>query len=71
MPGQRIGPNKGKLSRGSSKDMMGVVEIITVMIRKWHRLHRKAPQLVFVLEEFQAPDRENLEQLDLSSELTM
>lgn len=52
-------------------DMMRVVEIITVMIRQWHRLHRKAPQLVFVLEGFQAPDRENPEKFDVSSELTM
>lgn len=52
-------------------DMRGLVEIITVMIKQWHRLCRKAPQLFFMLEGFQARARGNPEQPDLSSELTM
>lgn len=72
MPGQRMGPNKGKLSRGSFQtDVMGMVEVITVMIKQWQRLCRRDPQLVFVLKGFQATARGNPEQPDLSSELTM
>lgn len=52
-------------------DMVEMVEIITVMIKEWHRLRRKAPQLVFILEGFQAPDVGIPEKPYLSSELTM